>query len=526
MEAVLRTYLEKCRAIFNAQHSKLPKVVPLPRKKEPIKDELKLFETAIKEAEETEEFQVFAKYLGDGFLAYDLKRLVKKEERQREKSKSKHQVKSIDEWRQDTARHAAKGFFRNTGIYVKLWQGFDLQESYLLNILSDYKNKSEFIRLFVFDGFVPYHERKQLNNIALPVGEFKTYTKAELKSLLMLPQTLWHGAVNPEIIEKAGSWHILTVREQSEYRGMTGIWIDGVLVSPVDWSEIGEPIKKEGDIGIIGPMFLCIGENANLAAEIRVRTNIFEYFPVYYKLRNDYLPWDEDEIGPKPRAFIHYLGEEGNILREVYEIWRKVNDLDADGLLRYPTEAYVRSVMNLHASWEGLMETFVGFVTVIESLLTPGTRQELSYKLAVRGAALLAVEPEHRMRLFQILDEFYKTRSRIVHEGHTGKEDPFEFEHIISHNLTEISRQIFLRYICLLNMGHNDELPKWVLPAPGNLLSRTSRPKAIANILDGLVLDPGLTARLEKRMDERGLNEDWIRKMTVRLFEGPTKRVT
>ena len=74
----------------------------------------------------------------------------------------------------------------------------------------------------------------------------------------------------------------------------------------------------------------------------------------------------------------------------IYEIWQNVNDLDADGLLRYPTEAYVRSVMNLHASWESLMETFVGFVTVIESLLTPGTRQDLKYLTALRGAALLA----------------------------------------------------------------------------------------------------------------------------------------
>jgi hypothetical protein len=85
-------------------------------------------------------------------------------------------------------------------------------------------------------------------------------------------------------------------------------------------------------------------------------------------------------------------------------------------------------------------------------------------------------------------------------------------------NLTEISRQIFLRYICLLNMGLNGELPEWVLPEPGKLSSRSSRPKTSANILDRLVLHPTLTDRLEKRMEEWGLYEDWIRRMSLRLF--------
>ncbi len=157
------------------------------------------------------------------------------------------------------------------------------------------------------------------------------------------------------------------------------------------------------------------------------------------------------------------------------------------------------------------METFVGFVTVIESLLTPGSRHELSYKFAVRGAALLTSQPEKRMRFCQILEEFYKTRSQIVHEGRTDKKGFHDFSNTISHNLTEISRQIFLRYICLLNMGLNGELPGWVLLKPEKLVSKNSRPKTIEKILDGLLLSPGLTEILEKRMYEDGVYEDWIR---------------
>jgi hypothetical protein len=523
MESSLKTYLDKCKEIFKAHNSKLSKIVPLHRKKEPTKDDRQIFETAIKGAETTEEFKAFTKALEAGPLASDLTRLAKKEEKRRKKSKSKRLVKSLEVWKQDTARQAAKGFFRNTGIYVSLWQGSDVNESDLLSILSNYKTDSSLIRLFVFDGFVPFHDKKQLNNITLPVGEFKKYTEPELEKLLRLPQSSWHGIVNPEIIRKASIWHILAVREDDKYKGMTGIWMGGVLLAPIGWDEIGEPTKREGDIGIIGPVFLCIGEDTNLAVEIRVRTNIFEYHPIYEKVRNDYLPWDSynDEGEPQPRTFIHYIGDNGNRLRKIYEIWEKINDPDTRGHLRYPTEAYVRSVMNLHISWQSLMETFVGFVTVIESLLTPGTRQDLKYLTALRGAALLASSSEHRMALFQILEGHYKTRSQIVHEGYPDKKDPYDFENMISHNLTEISRQIFLRYICLLHLGLDGGLPEWILPDPNRLSLKDNRPKTIAKILDGLVLDPNITDRLEKRMDEWGVYEDWIRKMRLRLFGKP-----
>ena len=189
--------------------------------------------------------------------------------------------------------------------------------------------------------------------------------------------------------------------------------------------------------------------------------------------------------------------------------------LDGEGFLRYPTEAYIRAVTNLHGSWESMMETFVDFVTVIESLLTPGTRQDLAYKTAVRGAALLAADSKNRIGLFEILDEFYKIRSQIVHEGHTGRED---ISGLKSTFLPEISRQIFLRYICLLYCGLEGDLPDWILPDLKKLSSKNSRPKAIARMLDGLVLDSNLTELLEGKMKEWSVYEDWIKRGTYLLL--------
>lgn len=521
MEASLKSYLNKCQSIFIAHRSNLPKVVPFPGTPESTKHDRQIFEKAIKAAENTEEFEGFVNAIATGPLKSDLERLITKKLNKKSKSKRKLKQPDPDKWRKNTTRQAARSFFRNTGTYFKLWHESIVDESDLLSILESYNKKSdsEIIRLFVFDGFVPYHDRKRLSNVRLSVGEFNKYSEKELADLLKLPQSLWHGMVNPEIIEKASIWNILTVREKDEYKGLTGLWIGGRLISNISLDEIGVPTKKESDIEIIGPIFLCIGEDANLAVEIRIKTNIFEYFPIYQKVRNDYLLWDSyDEEGePKPRTHVHYLGKEADKLKKIFNIWQKINELDREGHLRFPTESYVRSVMNLHTSWESLMETFVGFITVIESLLTPGDRQELTYKMVVRAAALLSSDPEHRMTLYQTLNEFYKTRSRIVHEGRTDTKDLYEFNNMISHNLTEISRQIFLRYVCLLYLGINSELPLWILPEPEKLFSRKRRPATIGRILDSVVMDHRLTNQLEKRMEEWGVYEDWNRRVGLRL---------
>jgi len=508
MESPLKDYFAKCKEIFIVYHSKQPKVIPFQQKKEPTKDDRQLFNKAIKEAEETGEFGIFIKALEIGPLSSDLERLTKREEKRRKKSKITRHLKPIDEWRQDTARHAAKRFFRNTGTYLGLWLGKDIDNSKLVSILKNYSNKSELIRLFVFDGFIPYHKKTMIDNVNLPVGKFRRFSEDELEEMLGLPQSSWHGNVNSKIIKKAAIWHILKVTEKAEYTGIGGLWVGGRLVLPFDWTQV-EATRKEKDVDLIGPIFLCIGEDANLAVEIRIRTNVFDSFPVYHKIRNDYLPWypDGEDAEPRPRMHVKYIGENGGKLKKIFEIWQRINDLGKQGHLRYKTEAYVRSVMNMHTYWESVMEPFVGFVTVIESLLTPDDRQELTYKTAVRGAALLTSDPGKRMGLFRFLVEAYRLRSKIVHEGRTDKEDPMELRNMISYNLTEITRHIFLRYICLLSLGLDRELPEWVLPEPEKLSSN------IARILDSVVLDPRLTDFLEKRMEEWGVAEDlskWI----------------
>jgi len=525
MELSLKAYVDRCRSVFREQHSKSSNVVRLMRAKQPLISVDPFFEKTLKEVEQTDEFEAFVKSLGTGPLAEDLQRLEAMQERKRrEKSKTKRKKETkhfdIEKWSYNTARHAAKSFFRNTGAYLKLWKGHVLDESNLLDILANYEgNSSESIRLFVFDGFVPSHEKTSLNSISLHAGELKKYTEKELGDLLLLPQTHWHYGVSPEIAKKAAMWHILAVREKSEYRGMTGLWLNGVLITPIDW-DIALPSRDAEDVELIGPLFLWFGEDANLAVEIRIRTNVFEYSPVHQRERSGYLPWDsyDDEGNEIPRRYVKESGENGIKLRKVFDIWAKINKLDKDGFLRYPTETYLRTVMNFNSQKESLMEVFVGFITVIESLLTPESPQELAYKTSLRGAAILTRDSGRRFRLSQELTELYKTRSKIVHEGHAGKNDStYYLRNTISVRLTQISRQIFLRYICLLYLGVQGMLPGWVLPNRKSLTSRNSRSKTIAGILDSVVLDSSLTGLLEEKMEEWDLYEDWIRKTDLQF---------
>lgn len=63
-------------------------------------------------------------------------------------------------------------------------------------------------------------------------------------------------------------------------------------------------------------------------------------------------------------------------------------------------------------------DRLIDYSVSLESLLLRGDeQQELRYRLALRGAALLGRNPEDREAVFRLLSEAYSQRSRIVHGG-------------------------------------------------------------------------------------------------------------
>jgi hypothetical protein len=218
-----------------------------------------------------------------------------------------------------------------------------------------------------------------------------------------------------------------------------------------------------------------------------------------------YLSWDsiDEEGNPHPRRYINYVGNDAIILKNIYNSWLEVNNLDKNGFLRFPTETYVRSMQNLHTSNNNSMEIFVTFVTVIESILNPGSTSDLSYKTASRGAAILSQNMRERINIFHCINNIYKTRSKIVHEGHTGKAD---LDGWIFHELLNLSQQIFLRYIVLISLAINNKLTKSFSFDFKQLKSKEKRPNIINELLNAVVLGAELTKVLEEELNNWGMN--------------------
>ena len=484
---------------------------------------------ALKEAETTPEFESFVKCLDSGPLYKDLERLTSRVDTHRS-DQPKHvrndrkPKPNKGQWRITTARDAAHRFFINSGTYLKLWLNSALDESKLIEAFQtpDNVRTSDYLRLLVFDGFVLYGDGKRITHVALPRGDLRLYRREELQDLLRLPQSAWHDAISKTLANELADHYLLTIKEREPYRGRVGIWSGDRLLTRVSWEDIGD-ITREDDIDLYGPLFLCLGDDANLAEELRIRTNVFDGVPVLRKVRNDYLPWDQfDEAGnPHPKSTIQDIGNEGVKLKTVYEAWSIVNGLDKDGFLRLPTQTFTRAIMALHKSRREdsrLYEVFVSLVTAIESVLSAGSRSELTYKTAVRGSALLAYDGKERLKAFRIINRFYDIRSKIVHEGHPGKTG--FLDELIYVGLLEISRHILLRYVFLMHLGVHRELPNWVLSDPNALKSRGRRRGAISQILDTAVTHPKLTTQLEKSLEKHGLKEpqQWKHRHVVNVL--------
>ena len=416
------------------------------------------------------------------------------------------------------SKNAASSLFKNTGIYLKLWINKDINlQSIINNIHESIKNQkkqSNFYKLFVLDGFELYDNnlnRNKLKKIVLPNGVLKIYSKKEIEQLLIIPQSKWHDCYNICDIEELSSWHILTVTKKEPYRGQVGLWLYNIMLSPHDWSNSDENL-----IDIIGPFFLCIGEDANLAEEIWVRSNVFDQVPILSHGKN-YLPWDsiDDEGNNNPRRFINYVGDEGRLLCNMYDKWNEINKLDRSGFIRFTTELYFRVIINLHKLEYSLSENFISLVTLIEALLTPGSRSDLTYKTAARGAAILSSKIAERMDLFGELQEYYKIRSNIVHEGNAGKAD---LNDIIQSKLLSISRQIFLRYIALISLAINNKLPTLILNNSEELRSRGKRSEIISKILDGVIMGTELTNLIEKELEEWGFVLNYSNSMKFKMI--------
>jgi len=507
MKSIISAYTDECLSKFEKNRSVKEQVVEISSFKS-------AFENAINEVEKTDAFSTMVDIISTKILKADLDRLSKKEERRLLKRKTKAISKpkvDLNNWRLRTAEHATKCFFRNTGFYWSLWSKGSVDILQIAEILNQYEQNpsSQKIRFYVFDGITLQHQKDEVNNISLPKGNIKKYNAKELTELFKLPQSHLHRDTNGDLAKRVSEWHALSVSKNEDYRGIGGLWIDENLVSVIGFHDIETKIYNK-ETEYIGPLFLFLGTDTNLAEEIVIRTNVFDTLPIYPVKRNNYLEWEPSSYNGElcPKRHVIEVGDAGNKIRKFYEIWQSVNSLEKNGFLIFPTAHYVRTILNKDRIYEEDPSLFVNLVTVTESLLNPGSRMELAYKTAIRGASLLTLNQEKRMKVFQALSEVYKLRSGIVHEG---RFDFKRIENLISFRLFPLTRQIFIRYMAIILAGLSSELPNWVLPTPDDLNSSDRRLPAISRILDGMVLDPSLVTILDDYLEKNGILEDWWR---------------
>lgn len=513
MKSIISAYADECLSKFEKHRSVKEQIVEISRFKS-------AFKNAINEVEQTDAFSSIVDIISTKVLKADLDRLSKKEESRLRKRKAKIISKTkidMDKWRLTTVEHATKCFFRNTGFYLNLWLKGSVDTSEITAILNQHEQgfNSKVIRLYVFDGITLRHEKKEIDKISLPIGYIKKYNTAELTTLFKLPQSHWHRNIDLDLAKRVSEWHVLSVSQKEDYRGIAGLWMGGKLISVIGFHDL-ENKKHIKETEFIGPLFLFLGTDTNLAEEIIIRTNVFDTLPTYSTKKNNYLDWEPSPHDGELHSVKHIkqVGKDGKKLQRIYEMWEAVNSLDKTGFLIFPTATYIRSIMNKNRLSEDDPSLFVSLVTVTESLLNPESRMELAYKTGIRGASLLTQDPENRMKVFRTLGEIYKLRSQIVHEGHV---DRGKIDELLMVRLFPLTRQILIRYMALILAGLSSELPEWVLPETKDLKSNKKRLSTISRILDAMVLNPNMVALLDNYMDKNGIFEDWWRHTDLRF---------
>ena len=499
LELSLNKYIDKCRELFPNFINK--KIIPFPGVNDQVRRD---FGRAKQELERENEFNEFASVI-NRFPEF--------------KTLNINCIRQLASW-----------FFVNTGTYYQLWNNLEINKSNLLDFLlnEDRRKSTEIYRLLVFDGFNFLDKNnRQLNEICLPDTniKLKIYERGNLEKLFKFPHSEFHGFINQEKITELSRYHILEIKFKEKFKTplvlRAGDVCDFLHQSPTKK-------KREDDIDFWGPIFLTAGNHANLAEEIIIKTNFFEIKPIFIIERNGFLP-EEIYFNNRDVEFIHpsvciNIGEKGKTLIETYKAWNKANSLEKFGLFRFATQIYVKSIMNLSKIDDFVLETFVNLITTLESLLNPeGGKRGGSGRIANRGSSLLFYEDNNRELMKEIIANIYKTRSKIVHEGHPyyvyeidmdqkkHEATKLIYEYKLRGSLiflSELVREIFIKYIfSLCFILNNNKYKKKIFE------------KQYGDLLEDIIADRELAKSINEELKKLNINfYKWNNTPLKRLF--------
>jgi hypothetical protein len=100
----------------------------------------------------------------------------------------------------------------------------------------------------------------------------------------------------------------------------------------------------------------------------------------------------------------------------IYHALKRLDENNWYGRSPGNLEIAIRAFMATYDSWPNRPDwQLLNCITALEALLETGS--EISFRLSFRIAGLLAANDNERTNLFELIREFYDTRSRLVHGG-------------------------------------------------------------------------------------------------------------
>lgn len=121
--------------------------------------------------------------------------------------------------------------------------------------------------------------------------------------------------------------------------------------------------------------------------------------------------------GPMARELGQWGGSyvlDAKVAQRLKDSWPRLREIMGaqDHYLRLPAQRLVDG-----GGRDRMDDAIIDYAIGLEALLTEGIQDELRYRLALRGATVLACQGGNRQQLFDGLRDFYDVRSSIVHGG-------------------------------------------------------------------------------------------------------------
>ena len=143
-------------------------------------------------------------------------------------------------------------------------------------------------------------------------------------------------------------------------------------------------------------------------------------------------------------------------ISQAIDLYHKIVDLPPEVLnqLEIPIDRWMKS-----KTQQGYVDKMIDLGIAFESFFLRGISQEVTFRFSLRGSLYLEEDLEGRSRLKRELEQFYRYRSRAVHEGTLPDNVSVNGESVRTRQFIERGQELFKQ--SLLKVIERRSLPDW-----------------------------------------------------------------